>query len=131
MRRVYQLALLAALLLLGGCEERPSEYYVLWITTRVVDTEGNPIQGIWIHPEGYDFPGREGYTDYKGEMGGSTSIKPTRQINIVFEDVDGEHNGGEYESHTCTLKLNPVAPDEYGFSGSDFIKLGDIVLNRK
>ena len=59
-----------ALLMLVGCEEKNNPYYVLTVVGTVVDEAGEPIQGIHAYPEGGDFGGRDGYTDYLGKFGG-------------------------------------------------------------
>lgn len=136
MRR-YLIIILVLLLGVGGCEKEPrlkkNQYYVLWITARVVDETGEPIQGIYVYPEGAKFPGREGYTDYKGEMGGNTRIDPYKQVKIVVEDVDGEYNRGVWKTHVIDITSQitpPQDPDNNGFLGSSFIELGDIVLTQ-
>lgn len=134
MRR-YFIVILALLLGVGGCEKeqtlKKNQYYVLWITARVVDEAGEPIQGIYVYPEGAKFPGREGYTDYKGEMGGNTHIDPYKSVKIVFEDVDGEYNRGTWATRVVdisSLLTPPQESDSNGFLGSSFIELGDIEL---
>ena len=134
MRR-YFIVILALLLGVGGCEKeqtlKKNQYYVLWITARVVDEAGEPIQGIYVYPEGAKFPGREGYTDYKGEMGGNTHIDPYKPVKIVFEDVDGEYNRGIWQRQVIDITSQLTLPqesDSNGFLGSSFIELGDVVL---
>ena len=57
MKRIIALFAVALVaFLFAGCEkERHPEYYVLWFSARVVDAEGNPIQGICAYPEGAEF----------------------------------------------------------------------------
>lgn len=133
--RSYFFIISALLLGLCGCEKeqtlKKNQYYVLWITARVVDEAGEPIQGIYVYPEGYALPGREGYTDYKGEMGGNTHIDPYKPVRIVFEDVDGEYNRGVWKRHVMDITSQvtpPQEPDNNNFLGSSFIELGDVVL---
>ena len=91
MKRVialFAVAMVASLVV--GCEkERNPEYYVLDFSARVVDTEGNPIQGICAYPEGAEFEGRSGYSNYMGELSGFAHIAPRKRLIICFEDVDG------------------------------------------
>lgn len=76
---------------------------------RVVDPENNPIQGIKVSvEEGYRM-----YTDISGSFFISTDIP-----RLYIDDVDGEENGGEYESQQ--VDLTEQAYD-----------LGDIVLTPK
>ena len=75
-------------------------------TARVVDEEGDPIEGIRVailheswdgeyHKE--DFEWRTGYTDYEGNID-ATASPHTVPKQLIVEDVDGEANGGEFES---------------------------------
>lgn len=138
MRRLLFLCLAIVVTLGVGCNEQESashdQYYVLWITARVVDSDGNPIQGIYVYPEGYAFAGREGYTNYLGEMGGTVHIEPNSVQRVVFEDIDGEYNGGVYATKYVDIAhlLTPTTPaDKWGYSGSSLIELGDVVLTLK
>ena len=52
---------------------------------------------------------------------------------MIFEDVDGEYNGGEYETLTINISSNvtpPRTPDEWGFSGSGYVELGTVTLKK-
>ena len=127
---IFALALLA----LVGCEEKHEPYYVLTVVGTVVDEAGEPIQGIHAYPEGGDFEGRDGYTDYLGKFGGHAHLAPRNQWTMIFEDVDGDYNGGEYEMLTVDISQKvtaPIAPDEWGYSGSGYVELGTIVLKKK
>lgn len=137
MKRVISLLLVALAALSAGCEKGTDNepYYVLTIVARVVDAEGNPIQGILMHPEGANFCGRTGYSDYKGDIDAFAHLKPGQERVMIFEDIDGEYNGGEY----ATLRLDvghlipPYSntPDEWGYVGSSFVELGDVVMQTK
>ena len=123
-----------ALLTLVGCEEKHEPYYVLTVVGTVVDEAGEPIQGIHAYPEGGDFGGRDRYTDYLGKFGGHAHLAPRNQWTMIFEDVDGDYNGGEYEMLTVDISQKvtaPIAPDEWGYSGSGYVELGTIVLKKK
>ena len=123
-----------ALLTLVGCEEKHEPYYVLYVVGTVVDEAGEPIQGIHAYPEGGDFAGREGYTNYEGKFGGHAYLAPRNQWTMIFEDVDGDYNGGEFERLTIDISQKvtaPIAPDEWGYSGSGYVELGTIVLKKK
>lgn len=126
------------LLLCSGsvaCEKQKADpYYVLSVTARVIDEAGSPIQGIYVYPDGYSFRGREGYSDYKGEIYGIAYLSPGDAGIIHFEDVDGEYNGGLYESLSVDIS-NQIAPykkkpDDWGYTGSSFVKMGDIILKK-
>lgn len=134
MRKSIFCIFVLALLTLVGCDEKHDSYYVLYVYGTVVDEAGEPIQGIRAYPEGGSFAGREGYTNYLGEFGGYTHLAPRNRWVIHFEDVDGEHNRGEYESLSVdiTAKVTPPGrPDEWGYTGSCMVQLGNIVLKQK
>lgn len=76
---------------------------------RVVDEEGNPIQGIRVKL------GHETYTD---AMGGFYAFG--RSQHLEFEDVDGAENGGDFESRTITLEKMGSMED-----------VGDVTLTQK
>ena len=129
---------LLALTLLGavGCDkvEMEDQYYVLWLTATVVDEQGAPIEGIYAYPEGEEFVGRTGYTDYQGYIGAIAYLTPHYRWVIHFEDRDGEYNRGEYERRTIDITdqvLKPNTPDKWGYTGSSFIEMGTITMKLK
>ena len=136
MRRIIFVILAVAICTLVGCEKevKNDPYYVLTVVGTVVDEAGEPIQGIHAYPEGGDFEGRDGYTDYLGKFGGHAHLAPRNQWTMIFEDVDGDYNGGEYEMLTVDISQKvtaPIAPDEWGYSGSGYVEMGTIVLKKK
>lgn len=128
--------LFAALLcvVVSGCDEIYEDYYCLYFSAEIVDEEGVPIQGIYAYPEGGKFDGREGYSNHIGKIEAFGHIKPSRRFVVCIEDVDGEYNRGEYEGvaiDITNMVKAPSAPDRYGFTGSDIVDLGRVVLKRK
>ena len=128
--------LFAALLcvVVSGCDEIYEDYYCLYFSAEIVDEEGVPIQGIYAYPEGGKFDGREGYSNHLGKIEAFGQIKPSRRFVVCIEDVDGEYNRGEYESVTIDITNRvkaPSTPDRSGFTGSDIVDLGRVVLKRK
>ncbi len=137
MKRLILLAMVLCGLVLSSCEKEPKHrsYYVLYFSAHVVDEAGNPIQGIYAYPEPNAFYGRSGYSDYQGVISGFAHLHPSELHNIVFEDVDGEYNGGIYEMVTVNIREQLAGldnkPDEWGFVGSDVVDLGDVVMRLK
>lgn len=128
--------LFAALLcvVVSGCDEIYEDYYCLYFSAEIVDEDGVPIQGIYAYPEGGKFDGREGYSNHLGKIEAFGQIKPSRRFVVCIEDVDGEYNRGEYEGvaiDITNMVKAPSAPDRYGFTGSDIVDLGRVVLKRK
>ena len=137
MKRLILLAMVLCGLALSSCEKEPKHrsYYVLYFSAHVVDEAGNPIQGIYAYPEPNAFYGRSGYSDYQGVISGFAHLHPSELHNIVFEDVDGEYNGGIYEMVTVNIREQLAGldnnPDEWGFVGSDVVDLGDVMMRLK
>lgn len=137
MKRLILLAMVLFGVALSSCEKesKHESYYVLWFSARVVDEAGNPIQGIYAYPEPNAFYGREGYSDYKGVISGFVHLHPSEIRNIVFEDVDGEYNGGVYDGVAINIRDKVSGldnePDEWGFVGSGTVDLGDVVMKQK
>ena len=104
------------------------------LTARVVDEQGTPIQGIVASPEGGSFDSQTGVSDYLGLIdarGGDMSSCPDR---LIFEDIDGELNGGEFEQQEVSL-AGRVVQTENGsgawYGGAFEAELGDVVMKRK
>lgn len=134
MRQLLFALLTLPLLISSGCEkEKNDPYYVMWLTATVVDETGEPIEGIHLYPEGAEFVGRTGYTDFNGKISARSYTPPRNKWIICVEDVDGEYNRGEYESTTIDItdKASPaIKPDEWGYSGSCLVDMGTVTLRR-
>ena len=83
---------------------------------RVVDPEGEPIEGIHVSTDLYG-----SHTNESGEF------RVAGRLSMVFlSDDDGELNGGEFQSETIELPTDQTwAEDEI-----KVIDLGDIELTR-
>jgi len=94
----------------------------------VENEEGEPIQGIFVYPEGGEFAGREGYSDYLGRVVTSSTLHSVDgKFVIHFEDVDGEYNLGVYESVSVDITDEVLAAKE---SQVDIV-LQPVVMKRK
>ena len=115
-------------------EEEHTPYYVMYFTARVVDEAGEPIQGIHSYLVEKEFNGRSGYSDYLGEISGFVHASPYISGDVVFEDIDGEYNGGCFESVTLNIKSKMTgwdsSPDDWGYTGSAVISVGEVVMKR-
>lgn len=130
----------------AGCEEFSAAEYGcpnvnFRVTARVVDEAGEPIEGIRVgiyHEEwdgGYaceDFEDRTGYTDYQGciDAYGSPFDVPDK---LVIEDVDGEANGGEYETQIVDVVGFEQTEEGSGhwYGGAYEVHLGDVTMKLK
>jgi hypothetical protein len=118
----------------GKNEFKNSPYYVIYFAARVIDEAGEPIQGIHSYLVEEEFNGRSGYSDYLGEISGFVHTSPYISGDVVFEDIDGEYNGGCFESVTLNIKSKMTgwdsSPDDWGYTGSAVISVGEVVMKR-
>ena len=117
-----------------GC---PNVHYQVKGT--VTDTDGKPIKGIKVKiEESYEdlsFCQDSILTDNTGKY--ETRVIEDFTINdrmrIVFEDIDGATNGGEFQSDTlsvASLEKKQVEEDSGWYSGTYELK-GDVTLKQK
>ena len=105
------------------------------LKARVVDEAGNPIQGIEVRTEdGKRFEYNTGFSDYEGNIdayGGY--FWPGAQNMMQFIDVDGEANGGEFE--TLTVKIENLTQTEEGdgnwYNGAYTADMGTVTMKLK
>ena len=131
--------LLLALLGFGAvsCEEIgedvPVEYGCPHVNfslkARVVNQIGEPIEGIKVRVDWI-----EEYTDPNGEINVNVSVFTGSQNMVRFEDVDGEANGGEFETLTLDI-TDKVEQTEDGsgswYDGAFKAELGDVTMTLK
>lgn len=90
------------------------EYHPEWsVSGRVVDISDGPIEGIKVSSRGH-FTTSE--SDGRFWLHGNGN-------EIYFEDVDGEANGGEFESHMIDLNEH--------MGGNMSGDVGNVTLSRK
>lgn len=149
--RWYNTVLTALLTMLGyGCsssstDEDVVEYGVVMYGTpyahyvlkgSVTDEAGNPIQGINVKaPYGSDLDSQFGQiveTDAAGKFA-LKEFSSLRGHEIIFEDVDGEANGGLFQSDTIRVETLPKTQTEKGngwYNGKYEVQ-ADIKLKKK
>ena len=100
---------------------------------RVIDEAGKPIEGIEVQTRNGDFY-MDNFSDAEGSIDLTVSMWPDTNIDVIFTDVDGELNGGEFE----TLELNIADKVEQVSEGSgswyegDYkAELGDVTMTLK
>lgn len=103
------------------------------LKARVVDEAGKPIEGIEVQTKDSAFYA-DNYSDAEGNIDLNVSMWPDTNIDLVFTDVDGAENGGEFE----TLNLNIADKVEQVKEGSGSwyeggykADLGDVVMTLK
>lgn len=125
---------------LSGCTKEKYALranYCYWGS--VVDEDGNPIKGINVIMNGMILGMSDvqytTVTNEKGEFGsGSFSTLDTSIDTIDFVDVDGEENGGDFQSVTIQVKdmveKQLSEGNEDWFLGT-FAYIADIKLKKK
>lgn len=105
------------------------------VRARVVDEANNPIKGIKVSTDDGDyFYNNSGYSDEQGYIDATGSFWPgTEQHNLHFIDIDGEANGGEFE--TLTLPIGDVTQTQEGsdswYKGSYTADMGTVTMKLK
>ena len=105
------------------------------LKARVVDEAGTPIQGIEVRAEDGDrFEYNTGFSDYQGYIDARGSFWPgTERGKVQFIDIDGEANGGEFE--TLTLQIENVTQTEDGsgnwYDGAYTADMGTVTMKLK
>ena len=105
------------------------------LKARVVDEAGAPIQGIEVRTdEGASFEYNTGFSDYQGYIDARGSFWPgTQHGKVQFIDIDGEANGGEFE--TLTVDIENATQTEEGsgswYDGAYTADLGTVTMKLK
>ena len=113
----------------------------------VRDENGKPIEGIRVairqhrHYENtsgviYDqndwYENDTLYTDDKGAYQLIRSVfESPNDVKIVFEDIDGEENGGEYTSAEATPEVKRTKKGDNSWYGGAFEVQADVKLKKK
>ena len=104
------------------------------LKAHVVDEAGEPIQGIEVRTEDDEpFEYNTGISDYQGNIDAYGGFWPgAERGQVQFIDIDGEANGGEYE--TQLVKLTNVEQLEEGeswYHGAYSVDVGTVVMKLK
>ena len=105
------------------------------LKARVVDEAGVPIQGIEVRTErGGHFEYNTGFSDYQGYIDANGTFRPgTQHGKVQFIDIDGEANGGEFE--TLTVDIENATQTEEGsggwYEGAYAADLGTVTMKLK
>lgn len=117
----------------GGAGDQVAMYGVpvifYRISARVVDADGNPIKGIEAKAlydlEYADYYYAVGYSDVEGVINTEQTSGITPPY-LQLKDIDGEANGGEFE--TLTLELGDSFTEPADPSGFYVAELGDVTM---
>ena len=100
---------------------------------RVIDEAGKPIEGIEVQTRNGDFY-MDNFSDAEGNIDLNVSMWPDTNIDLVFTDVDGAENGGEFETLNLNIadKVEQVAEGSGSwYEGGYKADLGDVVMTLK
>ena len=103
------------------------------LKARVVDEAGKPIEGIEVQTKNNDFY-TDNYSDAEGNIDLNVSMWPDTNIDLVFTDVDGVENGGEFEALELNIadKVEQVKEGSGSwYEGGYKADLGDVVMTLK
>lgn len=85
------------------------------IKGQVTDVEGNPIEGIQVITK----PAYGVYTDAEGNFESSLLQNVAMEGKLLFEDVDGEANGGTFQTDSASLQEAEAVQLEEGHGWYD------------
>ena len=129
LRKIFTSALAAASLLSCSKEQIGDPYMLFEVHGKVVDEDGNPLQGINVI---------SGYSDAQvTNLNGSFSFYgrsvPSERVQLTFEDKDGDRNGGEFVKMTKEILLNEKTPgaNTGNYKGTFFAGDVEIVMLKK
>ena len=103
------------------------------LKARVVDEAGKPIEGIEVQTKDNAFYA-DNYSDAEGNIDLNVSMWPDTNIDLVFTDVDGEENGGEFETLELNISDKVVKVKEGDgrwYQGEYAADLGDVTMTLK
>ena len=103
------------------------------LKARVVDEAGKPIEGIEVQTQNNAFYA-DNYSDAEGNIDLKVGMWPDTNIDLVFTDVDGAENGGEFETLELNIsdKVEKVKEgDGSWYKGGYKADLGDVVMTVK
>lgn len=102
----------------------------------VKDKSGKPVEGIRVAVRltipNYSERNDTVYTDNKGEyvFDAQTFSGPT-SVRLVFEDIDGAANGGEFEKAEATPGVKQTKKGDGAWYNGAFEAKADVKMNKK
>jgi putative lipoprotein (rSAM/lipoprotein system) len=118
-----------------GAEEYGVPHVSFSLKARVVDEAGVPIQGIEVRTEGDGrFEYNTGFSDYQGYIDAYGGFWPgTEHGKVQFIDIDGEANGGEFETLTVDIENATQTEEDSGhwYHGAYTADLGTVTMKLK
>ena len=120
--------------MLNHVEEIPcmygTPYMEFSIKGRVTDTDERPLQGIEVSvDDGMQkvLTAEDGSFQYAGQMDAFV----LEEMTLTFTDVDGEDNGGDFETKEVTVPLTQTDPGDGNWNLGGYSGEVDVVLDAK
>ena len=115
-------------------EDFPVEYGMPHASYKIIgsvsDESGNPIPGIdvlWkLWEESY-----KANTDSEGKFSMEVETFPSESVTLQFTDVDGEANGGEFESQEAQVSLTKTGKGDGKWDEGEYSGEVNVVLKKK
>lgn len=98
---------------------------------KVVDPDGNPIQGIEIS---HDYSSRKVYTSEDGSFDYTSEDIgfEMETVTLAFTDIDGEDNGGDFQSQEVSVPVQQTEPSDGGWNNGKFEADGvEIIMTKE
>lgn len=118
-----------------GTGEYGTPHVSFSLKARVVDEAGTPIQGIEVRTEDdRPFEYNTGFSDYQGYIDARGSFWPgTERGKVKFIDIDGEANGGEFETLIVDIENATQTAEGSGnwYEGAYTADLGTVTMKLK
>ena len=105
-------------------------YVEFSIKGRVTDTEERPLQGIEVSMEdGMQkvLTAKDGSFNYVAGM----NAFGLKEVTLTFTDVDGEENGGDFETEVLTIPVTQTDPGDGSWDNGDYSGEVDVVMDAK
>ncbi|MBR2429009.1 MAG: radical SAM-associated putative lipoprotein [Alistipes sp.] len=118
----------------GNLDAYGTPHVVFSLKARVIDEQGKPIKGIEVDANEHYWANDNRFSDDEGNIDTFGSVSPGNQYRVRFIDVDGEENGGEFETLELDIrdKVVKVADNPHGWCEGEYkAELGDVTLKRK
>ena len=114
---------------LMSCSKEPSgEPFMLFeIHGKVMDADGNPLEGIHVISGQADVQ----TTNLNGDFTFFGRAVPSDHVLLTFEDKDGDRNGGEFVKQTVEISLVEKTPGSGNYKGTFFAGDVEVVMVNK
>lgn len=126
--RIFICAFAAAALLSCSKEQVGDPYILFEIHGKVMDADGNPLEGINVIAGQADVQ----KTNLNGNFTFFGRSVPSDHVLLTFEDKDGEMNGGEFVKKTMEIPVVEKTPGTSGnFKGTFFAGDVEVIMLSK